>query len=332
MTSALPPAAPSVDLPSAGLGTSVSIPSPGNFRAPLSQYRYVKITGADAETFLQGQFSNDVRQVSPTHGQLTSHHSAKGRVLFVASIFRWDDAYILELSDAIFDAAVKRLRMFVLRSKVAIEVMSEEFSGFGVAGNAATQPLQAAGLALPEQDWDMVRDGNLLIIRRPGLLARYTLHGPISTLDALAHRFESTLPLRGASDWRRLDLLSGLPTITAATQDHFVAQMLNLDTLGAIGFSKGCYTGQEVIARMHYLGNLKRRMMLASCAAQALPADPVYAIAGDGQAVGEVVDSIALNEHTWLVQLVLQLSQIEAGLALRAPDGARLTLHAAAPT
>ena len=143
-----------------------------------------------------------------------------------------------------------------------------------------------------------------------------SVHGEVAGL--------ATLPALGFEAWRRADLVAGVPTVYAESREMFVPQMANIDLLGGISFNKGCYTGQEIVARLHYLGQLKRRMFLLRALVDARPGMPVYDAAGDGQAVGEVVDAVADGDATLLLA-VLQLSHAgSAQLALASIDGPSL--------
>jgi folate-binding protein YgfZ len=154
------------------------------------------------------------------------------------------------------------------------------------------------------------------------------LHGDSESLEPLWQSFVAHSRPVGAGAWQLLDVLAGLPSITVATQDHFVAQMLNLDALGGISFSKGCYTGQEVIARLHYLGQLKRRMFLlyAEEAEDAAPGMSIHLSDGDTQAVGEVVVAQPHPQQGTALLVVLQIAHAGSGqLRLGAIDGAALS-------
>ena len=205
----------------------------------------LRVTGPDAETFLQGQLSGDVRD--PGRGW-TSYSSPKGRMLAVLRLVRDGDRFDLHLPPALLEPIAKRLRMFVLRSKVTLEAIA---------------PRDA-------HDATVMRD-------------------------------------------RRALIEAGVPVVYPHTQDRWVAQMANLDQLGGISFDKGCYTGQEVVARLHYLGNLKKRMFLVRGDGPApTPGTDIRNAAGDGQAVGDIVDAVADGDG-FVASAVLQLGVAESG-------------------
>lgn len=286
-------------------------------RIPLDQLAYIRVQGADAESFLQGQLSSDLRMVTAQRAQISSYSNPKGRMLAVLQVFRQGDTLVLELHRSVAEATLKRLRMFVLRSKVQLE--DAGLPATGLLGAGAPQQLAALGLPIPAEPQDAAEQDGVVVIRRFGTQPRYSLHGRVDGLAAL--------PAGNFDDWRRADLHAGVPTVYPQTRELFVPQMANLDLLGGISFNKGCYTGQEIVARLHYLGQLKRRMFLSRAdAADVQPGTPVYDGAGDAQAVGEVVDAVA-EEGTTLLTAVLQLNHATSErLALGATDGPRLSL------
>lgn len=281
-----------------------------SFVVNLSHLGNVRITGADAETFLQGQLSNDVRLLTPERAQITSYNSPKGRMLAVLHLLRdAQNQIVAEVDRSVLEATVKRLRMFVLRSKVTLEILNEP--ALGLAGLRAVESLQSVALPAPNLAMDSAQHGELTVVRRMGESPRFSVHGPADALADLRKRLALDIEMGDERDWRHLDVLAGVPTVFAETSDHFVAQMANLDLLGGISFSKGCYTGQEIVARLHYLGQLKRRMFRSHGAVRDVaPGTPVY-VDGEAQAVGEVAQAVNLNDGS-LLNLVLQLSQAES--------------------
>jgi folate-binding protein YgfZ len=196
----------------------------------------LRIKGSDGVRFLQGQLSNDVQLLSSEHSVLAGYHNPQGRTIAVLQLLRTAPDEILAILPRELAALVAaRLAKFILRAKVAIEDISMRVRIDGVVANSEAPPADASAT--------LVR-----VAREP---RRWLA---IRAADAIH-------PTSGdRSLWRRLDIAAGLPQVYAATSEEFVAQMLNLDALGAIAFDKGCYTGQEVIARAHYRGRVKRRM------------------------------------------------------------------------
>lgn len=253
----------------------------------------LRVSGADADAFLQGQFSNDLRKLTPQQGQLSSYSSPKGRLLAVLHLRRDDDGIDLELHRSIHELVLKRLRMFVLRSKVTLAISATR--SLGVMGPGAQTFLREAGLPCPQAPLACESHNRLIVMRRLGALPRYSLHGPESALADLEKKLPATAT---ANDWTRADIEAGVPTIYADTQDRFVPQWCNLDTLGGISFDKGCYTGQEIVARVHYLGEVKRRMHTVRLENSAPPAP------GASIEQGEVVSAAALPNGASLCLVV----------------------------
>ena len=268
---------------------------PATIAVPLTQLGLIEVRGADAAAFLQGQLSNDVRAVQPARAQLSSYNSAKGRMLAVLHVLRTaDDAFLLEVHRGVLDAVLKRLRMFVLRSKVTLTEADRVLHG--VAGPGAADALGALGLPAPAAPLECAAAADAIVMRRLGTTPRYSL---ITRAEAgVGARLGAHAAAGEPLDWQRLDIEAGVPTIYPPTQDRFVAQMCNLDALGGISFDKGCYTGQEIIARVHYRGAVKRHM-------EGRRLDGPPPAPGTRLPDGEVVDAVAAAGGAGSVALVV---------------------------
>ena len=253
---------------------------------PLTQLGLIEARGADASAFLQGQLSNDVRKVDAGQAQLSSYNSAKGRMLAVLHLLRDGDAFLLELHRSLLETTLKRLRMFVLRSKVTLAEAADR-ALLGVAGPGAATRLAALDLAVPVLPLACAWTDGVGVMRRLGDAPRYSVLAPPARLAQLQERL--TAAAGTEDDWKRLDIEAGVPTVYPETQDRFVAQMCNLDQLGGISFDKGCYTGQEIIARVHYRGAVKRHMSRVLTPQAGVAPGSSFALP-DGRS-GEVVDS-----------------------------------------
>jgi folate-binding protein YgfZ len=280
------------------------------------EWTLLRAHGADTDAFLQGQLGNDLRKLSAGLAQISSYSSPKGRMLAALTLSRAADGAVdIELPSALVEPVAKRLRMFVLRSKVRIEASPDAL--LGLRGEGAASALTAAGLPAPEQPMQMMDADGVRVLRRFGVLPRYTLMAAPDKLAALSAQWSAASRL-SADAWRLDDVLAGVTVVTPQTQDHFVAQMANLDRLGGISFDKGCYTGQEIVARLHYLGQLKRRMFL--CRGAGSPPEPGTPVhdGGESQAVGEIALSAADGDG-FAAAVVLQISQAESA-TLRVGD------------
>jgi len=301
-----------------------------NFLCDLSQLSLLRINGDDAETFLQGQFSNDIGNLTGNQSQLSSYCSPKGRMLASFRIYRsGDDFYMLIPSDTL-TATQKRLRMFVLMSKVNIDDVSEELVRIGISGENANSALQQLSLPIPSDENGLAIKDSIHILNVPGEQSRYILIGPIDAMLNIWNTLKTQLPPKGYNHWNLADIKQGIPSIVAATVDAFVPQMVNMHAIDGVSFTKGCYPGQEIVARMHYLGKLKRRMYRAHVKADQMPkpGDALFSADSDsGQGAGQIVTSAALIDNEYEVLAVIQIkAQSENGLHLVSNEGPKLEI------
>jgi len=258
--------------------------------AALPYLGAVLVAGADARGFLQGQLSADIEAPQRGVARLATCNSAQGRVQAVVWLIERTDGIALVTASALVETLIARLRKYVLRSKVTITANALQ------AGALRHEEFPA--LAAREH---VERDG-LSFVHLPG-------HDEIVVLAALS----GTRGSIDATRWRLEDIRAGVPQIQAQTREHFVAQMLNLDLLGGISFEKGCYTGQEIIARTHYRGAIKRRMFRYR--ADSAPPVPGTRVLGAGQHAGDVVDSATTGTGCELLAVV-SLAQANEALSL----------------
>ena len=276
----------------------------------------IAVHGAEAGNFLQAQLSNDIRNCSENSSQLSAFCTPKGRILGLMRIFRHGDTYYLRLPADSLEAVLQRLRMFVLRADVTLEDVSNNFCCIGVNGADATEEVRTAAGNAPAQSNQVLHTGTLSIIRVPGLAPRFEVYA--NSLEA-ARDFWDSLNVRGApvasQAWRLLEIQAGIPTIFAKTSELFVPQMVNLQLVDGVNFKKGCYPGQEIVARMQYLGTLKRRMYLGHIDQDAAvsPGDGLYQAEGDEQVIGRIVDAQPHPDGGQLALAVLQINSANSG-------------------
>ncbi len=282
------------------------------------------IGGADAATFLQGQLSNDVEKLAPDAWQPTTYNSPKGRILANFVLWREGEGFRALLPQDIAEATRKRLSMYVLRSKVTLADASAATVRLGVGGPAATAALRSA-LGVAPGAGAMVRAGETTVLglRGPRYLVVATQAAAAATRDALS---KHAVPAPFAV-WQWLTIRAGVPVVTVATQDQFVAQTANLDALGGLDFRKGCYTGQEIIARMQYLGRQKERLYLFHSPRVDVAAGArTYSAAFREQPCGTVVNAAPAPEGGADLLAVVQIAAVEAGdVRLGAEDGVALS-------
>ncbi|MGY4829235.1 CAF17-like 4Fe-4S cluster assembly/insertion protein YgfZ [Sphaerotilaceae bacterium SBD11-9] len=278
--------------------------------APLPHWGVIRAQGADAAAFLHGQLTNDFALLDTAHARLAGYCSAKGRLL--ASFIGWkrsDDEVLLACSADLLAPTLKRLSMFVLRAKCKLSDASSEFRLLGLAGTSATAHAGAASV------WDKLSRDGADIIRLPDAAgaARYLWAAPTNTAAP-------ALPVLDTAAWRWGEVASGVVTIEAATVDQFVPQMLNYELLGGVDFKKGCYPGQEIVARSQYRGTIKRRTFLFNSDAQPIAGQEVFHSSDPAQPAGLVANAAG---HSALVEL--KLAALGHGsMHLGAADGPRM--------
>jgi tRNA-modifying protein YgfZ len=284
--------------------------------ASLVDWGVIRARGADAASFLQGQLSNDVARLGASQARLAGYCSAKGRLL--ASFIVWqaaNDELLLACSADLLAPTLKRLRMFVLRAKCELSDASTDLPLFGLAGSQATAWLAEAA---PNAVWDRTERDGACAVRLPDAAgtARYLYCGGITPPPM------PSLPL---AVWRWLEVRSGVARVEQATVEQFVPQMLNYELLGGVDFHKGCYPGQEVVARSQYRGSLKRRAFVFDAAAGASPAQEIFHSADRDQPAGMVVNAASLRGgHRVLAEV--KIAALDSGtLHLGAADGPLLT-------
>ena len=278
----------------------------------LSHFGLIRATGSDVRTFLQGQLTNDINQVTPALAQLSSYCSPKGRMLGSFWVMQRGDDLYLQLPADRLPGILKRLRMFVLRAQVTLEDASGELARFGITGSCAADLLPFA----PGADKATATRDDITVIRLPGERPRFEIIGPVSALAPLWSKLSETATQTGPDFWSLMDIRAGVPNVFEDTVEAFVPQMANLQLIGGVSFTKGCYTGQEVVARMQYLGKLKRRMYLAHIADTQRPAPgaEVFSPSSEsGQGAGRIVDAAPSPDGGFDALAVLQISSAEAG-------------------
>ncbi len=294
----------------------------------LTSCAVIEARGPDAEAFLQGQLSNDVRALAVGANQYTSYNSPKGRML--ANFVLWPlgaDCFRALVPADIAPALVKGLSVHVLRSKVTITDVSASIVRLGVGGPAGAAVISSAFGAVPEK-FGVATADEVTVLGLPG--PRYVVFGEGAAASELPARLARHAPAATLAVWRWLTIDAGIPVITAATQDLFVAQMANWDVLGGVNFQKGCYPGQEIVARTRYLGRLKERTYAFHAAvADVGPSARLFSAVFGDQPCGTVVNAAPAPEGGVDLLAVAQIAAVLSGdVRLDGPDGVRLLQRA----
>lgn len=266
----------------------------GDILCDLSHYGLIEISGNEAEQFMQAQFSNDITQVRETSSQLSTYCSAKGRMLAIFRLFKRGELYYLRLPAEIQEPFLRRLRMFILRSQVTLQDASQTLVRIGFNGPDAESVLKAILTQVPCANDECTQVAGLSVIRVAGVNPRYEIYGEFDAVGSLWSELSNKATRVAASQWSLLDILAGIPSILPANMECFVPQMANMDLLGGISFTKGCYPGQEVVARTRYLGKLKRRLYRIHIDSDIThqPGDEIVNLSGDTPSpVGRIVEA-----------------------------------------
>lgn len=279
----------------------------------LSHLGVLRVAGEDAADFLQSQFSNDIRLVTAEQGQLSAYCTPKGRMLALMRILLIGDTYHLIVPREVLPALTRRLQMFVMRSRVTLEEAGDILV-LGISGPQADALLQQQGLPSPETNYGSAMHDGVCVTRVSDAPVRFLLVGAEEKMALLWQGWAEAATTAGFSAWRWLDIQAGLPNVYSATQEAFVPQMTNLEILDGVNFKKGCYPGQEIVARMQYLGKLKQRMyrLHSDADIHAQSGDRLYAGSFGDNAAGTVVDAQPAPQGGVDLLAVTQIKSAEA--------------------
>ncbi len=277
----------------------------------LSQFGTIKVSGEEAQKFLQNLLSNDINAVNATTAQLSSFNSPKGRMLATFLIWQQDAEYFLQLPRSLTAAIHKKLSMYVMRSKVKVSDVSDEVVSLGLSGNDAAAILEQHFNSTLNQDWAVVQHDQASIIRIA--TDRCQINTSAQHAATLWTSLAKSAQTAGSGCWDWLNIRAGIPVVTAATQEQFVLQMANLDLLGGVSFKKGCFPGQEIVARTHYLGKQKRRLFLAHIDSDTAPkaGNEIYSEEMPDQPCGMVMNATGAPGGGFDLLAVMQISSRE---------------------
>lgn len=241
-------------------GRERRIPPQGAILCDLSHFGLVGVSGEDAASFLQGQLTNDIQQVTDSRSQLSAYCTPQGRVLATFFITKRQGVYYLSVARDLLEPTLKRLRMYVMRSKVALEDASASLVHFGYAAPEGDRRLADILGKVPTDPYDTVQLGNLTIMRQPAPIPRFKILGELDEAKKLWQNLNVNAACVGRSSWEYFNVMSGVPMVTLASSEAWVPQMINMHLIDGVSFNKGCFPGQEIVARLKYLGKSKRQM------------------------------------------------------------------------
>jgi tRNA-modifying protein YgfZ len=295
--------------------------------ADLSHYGLIGLAGEDAQTFLHAQITNDLRNLDEHAAVFAGYLSAKGRMLANFLVMKRAGDVLVMLPEALREPVQKRLSMFILRSRVKARDAGSEWVRLGVNGPAAAAALnQSLGYALPERIMGVTQGAQSLILRLGD--QRFDVLVQPDAAIALWQSLRGQCRPVGAPAWDWLMVQAGVPMVLPQTQDHFVPQMANMELLGGISFNKGCYPGQEIVARSQYLGKVKRRLFLAHVETEASAGDELFSSDLPDQSAGQIANAAPAPGGGYDVLAVVHNSSVAAGdVRLKARDGVPLAFR-----
>jgi tRNA-modifying protein YgfZ len=255
--------------------------------APLRHLGLLACDGEDAQSFLHNQLTSDVNHLYENAAQHAAWCTAKGRMVASFIIYRQTGGYHLLLAADLVEAVQKRLQMYVLRSKVQLHDLRDEVALFGVAGPQAAALLAGLGFAAPPAVLAISEQDGAVLVQIEA--ERYLLVVPAERAATVWQELAASARPVGTPAWRWLDVRGGLPLITAVTREAFVPQMADFDKLGGVSFHKGCYPGQEVVARTQYLGKVKRHLFRVTSAQALAAGDELHSPEYPDQESGRIV-------------------------------------------
>lgn len=279
----------------------------------LDNWGLIHAHGADARSFLQNQLSNDVNRLDQS-GLYAALCNPKGRMLANFLIVPLGDGILLQLSADLSERTIAHLRKYVMRSKVVIDDAADDIARIGLIGDGAETLLQQQGFDIGTEDLAVDAKNGVSLVRLPGATARFEAFGSADAVTGLWQALAPQCRAASESQWAMEDIQAVIPWISDSSYEDVIPQMANLDVIDAVSFTKGCYPGQEIVARTHYLGKQKKRLFQGSVeGSSAKPGDLLYCPADrKAQSVGQVLQAVEDGDNSHFLA-VCQMSSREMG-------------------
>ena len=280
----------------------------------LNTSSMIKVEGDDRVPFLQGQLTQDIKLISHDKALFAGFCNPKGRVLAFMLCFEEHDSIHIQIDSSIAEPILRRLKMYVLRSKVSLNLLDNQFTCVGFVGS---KTLLNQGIKLPENYLDIVRSHDVMIMRVGKNTERFQLMGEASKVKSFMQLNLPEYTSMSIESWNNLNILDGVPDIYPTTQEAFIPQSLNMDLIDGVNFKKGCYTGQEIVARTHYLGKVKRRMYRGFIESQDVltPGDQI--LNEKKEVIGQLVRSAVENNSKTNMLIELRVDQAHEALYIK---------------
>lgn len=273
---------------------------PTHYLYPLNHLAIIEVNGDDASLFLQGQLTCNINELSEQKTSVAAFCNAKGRMVSTLLVIKTQTGFCLIVPASLVDIVINKLKIYILRAKVKLN-KPENLTLAGLSGSG-----NIGDLTLPNQDFYCSHDKGVLFIKMPSAASRFLCIGPLDVANSAPFK---DLPSAPVAEWRFQEISSGFPWFAAAKSEQYIPQMLNIDQFGGISFNKGCYTGQEVVARTHYLGKTKRHLYLVECD-KILPPDTDCVIkhADSKEKCGEI---LSLESSPRITRLLVVLQTVD---------------------
>jgi len=280
----------------------------------LNTYSTIKVEGDDRIQFLQGQLTQDINLIALDKALFAGFCNPKGRVLAFILCYINQASIHIQIDNSVEESFLKRLKMYILRSKVSMDLLGDQFTCLGFMGSKA---LLKQGIQPPKNYLDIVRSHDVMIMHVGKNTERYQLMGDTSKVNTFMQLNFPEYTSMSVESWNNLNILDGVPDIYPTTQEAFIPQSLNMDLIDGINFKKGCYTGQEIVARTHYLGKVKRRMYRAFIESQdtLTPGDQI--LNEKKEAMGQLVRSARENDRQTNMLIELRVDQAREALYIK---------------
>lgn len=280
----------------------------------LNKTSTIKVEGDDRVQFLQGQLTQDINLISQNKALYAGFCNPKGRVLAFMLCYLNHESIHIQIDSSVQEFILQKLRMYILRSKVSLNLVNETFTCIGFVGSKA---LLAKKIQPPKNYLDIIQSDGIMIMRLGIDDDRYQLMGETSKINDFMKLNFSEYSSMSFDDWNNLNILDGIPEIYPTTQEVFIPQSLNMDLIEGINFKKGCYTGQEIVARTHYLGRVKRRMYRVFIKSQVdlNPGDQI--LNKNGEEIGQLVRSAKQNGDKTNMLIELRVDQAHDALFIK---------------
>ncbi|PID47797.1 MAG: folate-binding protein YgfZ [Proteobacteria bacterium] len=293
----------------------------------LADRGLLEVSGEDAMTFLQNQLTNDITKVDATTHQLTAWCNPKGRVIANFRAFMRDDKIFLILARDLVEAVISGLSRYIMMSKVTITDATDNLVHFGYAGEHAERDLSLILDKVPTSACETMQLGNLSILRLPGDTPRFEVFGDVAEAMDLWSKCNVRAAPVSSQAWDFMNIRAGRPVITLASSEAWIPQMLNMTFIDGVDFKKGCYPGQEVVARLKYLGKTKRRMYLAEIQTDQVPETNASIVNSAGAEVGKVLNAVINPDDLVECLLILKIADADKAMFLGSADGAAVTIQ-----